>query len=369
MEIIKYISYAFTGAMGIIILFFTVKIYQNKKEQSIIDKELADLKLKALQKEFQFKNQAFEQTKNICQDIAHQISNRLISNPTWLDRFMDETGATHSGSVFGKRIRHFFYEKKLLAAEAINTIERDMNRDDLRYCFIIDSGTSMYPLFHEIAEKIKDPSKKEIWKNRVYIISNNLPGVQYLMKNGKEDPNNDNSDIAINCFLLPGKPLPAYAAITGDETVEWLKTVHDFLQKKWSCKRENYRILGFTTGNYIAKHRKENEVKAYYPVARGEGHVEIKRQIVNVSDEVFLLSPLMKFSFAGVDLLNKVNDSIIERNDPSARKHPNKVKYEEIEINNKLCHIFTSKRREHDMFYFFSKQLIDELKDVYGDKK
>ena len=75
-----------------------------------------------------------------------------------------------------------------------------MNRDDLRYCFIIDSGTSMYPLFHEIAEKIKDPSKKEIWKNRVYIISNNLPGVQYLMKNGKEDPNNDNSDIAINCF-------------------------------------------------------------------------------------------------------------------------------------------------------------------------
>ncbi len=46
---------------------------------------------------------------------------------------------------------------------------------------------------------------------------------------------------------------------------------------------------------------------AYYPVARGDGNSKIKCKFAEISDKIFILSPLMKFSFATLKELNDEN--------------------------------------------------------------
>src|SRR5207253_10049387 len=112
---------------------------------------------------------------------------------------------------------------------------------------------------------------------------------------------------------------------------------------------------GFVTGNYISP-RQAGSRTFYEPVARGEGHVAIKRMMVEVSSEVFLLAPLMKFSFASVDLLNRVNDFDINRVEiERAKRHPKRVKYEPVTIPaGKRCVFFTTMRSRDAIFGRFS---------------
>jgi hypothetical protein len=361
---------------GIIIIYYTKKIYEMKSRQAEVDKELAETnqklaaqKLVAFKEEVEYKKKVFKQVKDISMDIAHEISQQLIENQTWLDRFMDETGATYSGSVFGRRIRHFFYEKKSLAKTVVNEIESCFGSHDSNYCLLIDSGTTLYPIFHEIATRIKKKENIQAWKERVCIITNNLPGVQYFMKNCRDDPTNNYSEIAINCFLIPGKPLSVYGAITGKESEEWISSrIDKFLREELKWKKNNYKILGFVTGNYMAAKWKDRTIEGFYPVARGEGHVEIKRKFVKASDKIFLISPLMKFSFADVHLLNHVNEFTIKRNSPDARDFPRKVKYELIEVAPEKCVYITTSRNDLSQFHQFSRNLIRELRQLYRDK-
>lgn len=363
--------------IGGIVIIYTKKIHDIKEKQALSDKKLAEsnqalaeLKLEAFKDEIEYKKDAFQQTKNISSEIAHEISQQLINNPTWLDKFMDETGATYGGSVFGQRIRHFFYEKKVLAKRAVDEIENYFEKDDRKYCLLIDSGTSMYPLFHEISERVKDKEKKKMWQENACIITNNLLGVQYLMKNCKDDANDDYSDIALDCFLIPGKPLSVYGAVTGTESEEWVKNkIHKFLQNELKWRKRCYQIMSFVTGNYIAPHRENKRILGFYPVARGEGHVEIKTKFVEVSDIIFLLSPLMKFSFADVDLLNKVNKFVVLRGTDEAKKFPKQVKYERVDIKKDRCVFITSSRNEFNRFHRFSLDLIRTLKELYDEEK
>lgn len=353
---------------GILIILAAKKINKIKVEQAKIDRDISQKNLEIINTEYNNKIHLLEETEKLTLDISHQISQQLIDDPSWLDRFMDQTGATYSASVYGDRIGHFYYEKKAIAKNAINEVERIFELDkDTRYCLLIDSGTTLYPVFQEISKRVH--LKKEIWKEKVCIVTNNLPGIQYLIKNAKRDPRDNYSEVIVDCFLIPGKPLAVYAAITGKESVKWVRDIKAFL-KDWSNGSDNFKILCFLTGNYVTR-TKENGNTVYNPAARGEGHVEIKNEMVNVSDTIFLLSPLTKFSFANVDLLNHMNKFTIERKDlENALKFPRQVKYEEIVIpEEKDVRFFVTRRVAENMFNTFSDNLYNELTTKYGSNK
>jgi len=369
MELARILSYISTLVLiisGLLVLYATYKINEIRLRQASIEEDIVNKKLRSLEHEFDHKRALYDQTANITAQISTSISQQLINNPAWLDRFMDETGVTYRASVFGIRILHFFHEKQKIAQEAINRVEELLKiTKDTQYYLLIDSGTTMYPVFVEITRRLEQKEKKLLWQ-RVCLVTNNIPGVQYIMKNAKEDLADDYSEIAIDCLLVPGKPLSVYAAITGDETTKWLAELKELLDSRRG-DGEKIRVIGFVTGNYVTREIIDNTVH-YYPVARGEGHVEIKQRIVDNSDEVFLLSPLMKFSFAGVNLLNEVNAFDIDRNEVKARQHPKRVKYEKIVIPEKTGCTFIATRRVHGaMFEQFGNLLRYELRQLYGN--
>lgn len=358
-EMLPYIAAVGAIISGILFVMASSKINSVKLQQANIEKEIAQANLKMVHDEHENKINIFGETKKITEDISRGISKNLIDDPTWLDRFMDQTGVTYSASVYGDRIGHFYYEKQFIAEQAINEIEKYINQSKDKICLLIDSGTTMYPVFQEITKRIH--SNKDLWKKQVCIVTNNLPGIHYLMKYGKEDLSDNYSEILLDCFLIPGKPLSVYAAITGTEAEKWLKQIRLFL-KDWNDSESSIKIISFLTGNYMTRSDRNNKVR-YSPAARGEGHVEMKNEMVKVSDEVFVLSSLTKFSFATCDILNDVNGFTIQRSDKiDALKHPRQVKYVEILIpDEKPYKIFSTKRVKGNLFEHFSSALYLEL--------
>jgi hypothetical protein len=373
--------------------FGTSKINKDIAESQL---NIEKLKLEYLKEETKYKRDSLEQIEKNSSEISDKIAQKLVENPTWLDRFMDETGATYVGSIFGKRINHFHYEKKSLAKKAIDYLEDEMKNSKTKvYCLLIDSGTTMYHLFSEITKRVTEAKRAgnsdifNMWIMRVFIVTNNLPGIQYMMKHCR-DTIDEYAEVYIKCLLLPGKPLSTYGAVTGSETVDFLtkwdkenklhekQELHIRTIIKENLKATNYEIISFITGNYVVRHQYENrELKdSYCPVARGGGHIDIKNEFVKLSDKICILSPLTKFSFATCDELNTYNEfQIDEESQPvDAEKTPSKVKYREIELLNKKeykekCIFFITSREQDDMFENFSKELASELNRCYNPEK
>ena len=370
------------------------EISNNNKE--ISNKEL-EIKNKVLEfqkteldfkkKESDFKMEALEKVKTSTEDISKRITDRLIEDQTWLDRFMDETGATYGGSVFGTRINHFYYEKKALARKAIDILQEEVtNNKEMKYCILIDSGTTTYHLFCEICYRIKNnrnlAEKNCFWTDRIVIITNNLPGIQYLMKHCKKEYD-EYSDLLIKCLLLPGEPLPVYGAVTGIDTINFLEKDHikDRIKDILEVKNVNqFQIISFLPSNYMVRHPEKIDGKELYcPVARGGGeggHFDIKNKFAELSDKIYLISPLTKFSFATCEDLNRLNKlDIDEKEDPHAeRKNPDRVKYREVELITdelmKKCNfIITDRRAEKDLFWSFANELRKSLEKSYSKNK
>lgn len=360
-------------------------------ETSKINKSIAQLNLDYLKEEIKFKTDSLRTIEQNSGEISDKIAKELTRNPTWLDRFMDETGATYVGSIFGKRINHFHYEKKVLAKKAIDVLEKELKTNKVKkYCLLIDSGTTMYHLFSEMCERVKkanvekNEEELDIWTKRVFVVTNNLPGIQYFMKHCRVG-SNEYADILIKCLLLPGKPLSVYGAVTGSETTHFLRKekeeqeeyIRPIIREALGAKEGEYEIISFITGNYMARHFYENtDLKdSYCPVARGEGHVNLKIEFVKLSDKIYLISPLTKFSFATCEELNYYNKfTINELNDKvNATEFPSKVMYREIEIltekkYKEKCTFFVTTREGNDIFKNFADEIISELQKSYNVK-
>lgn len=371
---LPHIATLVTIICAIIVILATSRVNKIRTAQAEFDRDYSEKRANYLKLELDNKRKVLLETKEIANDISYLISQRLIEDPSWLDRFMDQTGITYSASVFGNRIGHFYYEKMQIAKNAVMHVDKLLAEDNQRkVCLLIDSGTTMYSVFEEIAKKVHEKNTK--WKkNKVCIVSNNIPGIQHLMKNGKNDPSDNYSEILIDCFILPGKPLSVYAAITGEESIKWLKADYPSFLKTWGKGNSNIITVCFITGNYITKSsNKDRTMNHYRPAARGEGHVEIKNQMVEISDYIFILSPLAKFSFASTSLLNKLLNFNIPRKiheelNEEALKRPREVQYEEIGISDdKNIRVFTTRRPEGNMFHQFSVELYNDLITTYGE--
>lgn len=285
----------------------------------------------------------------------------------------------YENSIYGARLDHFRPEKQILAGEVVKWIDDTyISKNKLKICLLIDSGTTTYQVFKEISKLLENEEKKKIWKERVCIVTNNLPGSQYLIINCKRDQKNQRSGTAIPCFLLPGKTLSSYAAIASGETIDWISEdengksrMRDFLEREWKCKCSDYKIISIMSTNYVAYHKGDRIYReGFWPVARGKEHFDVKKAMIRVSGEILLISPLMKFSFASVNLLNKVNQFIVSQDSPLAEDNPSKVEYEEIPIDNDKCTWFITTRnagtaKRPRIFYNFSEELVRKLTILY----
>lgn len=131
------------------------------------------------------------------------------------------------------------------------------------------------------------------------------------------------------------------------------------------------------SANYIVRHSSGDPKvgDSYCPVARRGGHFEIKTAYVELSDEIYLISPLTKFSFATCEQLNDLNEFTIDEKTQveQAKKYPQKIKYREIELidseSRKKCSFFITSREGKDLFSKFAASLKEELETSYGDTK
>lgn len=316
-------------------------------------------------------------------------------NKIWLNSSltMDEIEKIYERSVYGHRSTHFRQEKKILAKKVLDYINAYLSADpNMKYCLVIDSGTTTYHVFDQICQEMRNPGKRKIWNERIFIVTNNLAGFQYLLTKCKEDPSSERSEVAVNCLLLPGKPLQPYVAVASKETVEWMSQLKNYLSKQWEPESK-YKIISIISSSYVVPHKEKGSVKpleteqnigsklaeketkpkrtlqnqernelcttAYYPVARETWHVEIKKKFIETSDEVLLIAPLLKFSFSRVDVLNHIfsfNNNV---------KDPSVVQYTEISIPIEKCVIFTTSRNSKSRFFDFSQKLLKDLRGIY----
>ncbi len=333
--------------IGIIALYYTLIIYPYKIRQAKLENNIRE--------------KAKEHIGKITNEIANKISDALIETPDWFDRYMDEIGATFSASIFGKRFRHFYYEKKKIAEHVIGKIyklDEDENKKVKKYFLIIESGTTMFSLFPEITKLLRNIEIKKYWNEHIYIITNNIPGAQYLMKNCKENPSDDDSKMAIDCFLMPGVVDSNLAATECNNPEYSFKKLINSITNKENIKQDEYRVIGFLTGHHIIP---DDCNKKFYPVTSEIKHKEIKELIVEASHEIYLLAPLMQFSFADECVLNNTHKRL-EKN----------KKYEIVKIgDDKELVFFTSKRSGSCEFSAFSTALHTLLGEWYkkGNKQ
>lgn len=364
---------------------------EERGKAALISNEIASIALDTQKFNKEIQRDAFNalsKIENSSEEISNKIAKKLIDDPSWVEKFTDESGTSYLGSVFGDRMGHFQYEKKDLAKKVIDILEEEMlaNRE-MKYCLLIDSGTTMFSIFCEICERVlkeSNPKKGDFekfctWNNRVFIITNNLPGVQYLMKHCK-DKSDEYSDLFIKCLLLPGEPLPVYAAVTGPETSNCLqaKYIRKTIREKLEVtKDEEYKIISFIASNYMVRHPSQrNDIgDSYCPVARGGGHFELKTEFAKLSEKIYLISPLTKFSFATCEQLNYLNGFDIDEidNPKGAKYNPDKVMYREIDLSNeeykRKCTYFITDREKTDLFLGFAQKLKKELIKSYGSDK
>jgi hypothetical protein len=178
--------------------------------------------------------------------IADYVTNELISED----------------SVFEFRAKHYKREKKVLSenladllARRVDFIEHSYNK---RVQIVIDSGSTLSPLFDVIGRQASTNASH--WSRRIDIFTNNIKGVQLLLKyrditrqlteaNPSIDIlyNDRHLEIPVACFILPGKILSAYSAIADKSTIRAAQEIGQ--------RADTYTIC-ITTGNYIVIDRK-----------------------------------------------------------------------------------------------------------------
>jgi len=263
-------------------------------------------------------------------EIAKHLIGHLSDDSSWAVRALEKAKVfPYSNSLFGVREDHFRPEKAALARQFTPHLLRricQLAANDRHVFLLIDAGTTLFSFFEILAaEVVRDSYNSSDWLDRFHIATNNLPGIGQLIKSGKRDPRDRHSPLAIkHCHLLPGEPLPVYAAIVGEETE---KAIQD-LPKRFAEKHPNAEVtfIALVTGNWIRIRR--SEPRCPVVLARGDEHLRVKQELVNIASEVFIVSPLGKIF---VDTTNQEINRILGYIEGT--QDPGKRPYEEIQIS------------------------------------
>lgn len=236
------------------------------------------------------KQVSIDASPKVIKTISNEVTKQLRTEmTTFLMNF-----APQSKSLFEERVSHFREEKQFLANHFItpllNRCQEYVERGKQVH-LIIDSGTTLYPFFKKLAEaSLRAYANREKWIDNFFIETNNIHGIIMLMDSGRVNSNDRYSPLAINCDLLPGTPLPVYSALTGKKTIAALQQLRGEVG-------QDAVFIALTTGNWIRLRR--SMPSCPIPLARGIGHLEFKRALIDFSDEIYVVTPLGKV-FIGV---------------------------------------------------------------------
>ncbi|MBI5909839.1 MAG: hypothetical protein HY848_07795 [Betaproteobacteria bacterium] len=238
--------------------------------------------------------------------LADKLVASLVADTRWAADALERAKlGPYTKTLFGERSSHFREEKEHVAERFVPMLLRRCRKlieeDGKRVFLLIDAGTTLYPFFSRLGEQtVRAWEVGDLWfrDGRLVVVTNNLPGVQLLMENGRPNPGNRYSGLALDCHLLPGVPLPVYSAVTGDETEEAIMKIRS------NNSGQPIAIISLVTGNWIRIRR--TSPRCPIPLARGKGHLKAKQNFVNVADEVYVISPLGKiFASAEREVVNK----------------------------------------------------------------
>lgn len=331
--------------LGIVLVIFTSLI-----ALAILRDELIKRR-KLHEEELSFQRQKYEDDRlwvqekrgtilEISGQLSREVADILRSDVSWAADALDKAKIRPSSqTLFAERWDHFKKEKQYIAEKFTDLLIRRLKHlakdHDKKIFLLIDSGTTLYPFFEKIGKEMTTLHfQHEAWKDNLVLVTNNLPGVDSLMQHSRVYPNFRYTPLAIECKLLPGAPLPVYSAVTGKDTISFLENL-----KK---ETENPYLLALTTGNWIRIRRTEPACPV--PLARGKGHLEFKQALLDVSDEIYVISPLGKI-FVRADPTS-VNKTL---NFKDQKENPEFHEYKETQIDNskaqKVSLISTSRNR------------------------
>ena len=115
----------------------------------------------------------------------------------------------YANTLFGERSQHFQEEKEALAKRFTPYLLKRceaLTAEGRHVFLLIDAGTTLYRFFEIIGEQtVKKWHEGQRWLERVHLATNNLPGIEQLIRTGKIAPWSRYSKLAIDdCHLCPG---------------------------------------------------------------------------------------------------------------------------------------------------------------------
>jgi hypothetical protein len=346
---------------AIFIIPFVIRVYQIYVTLAVKRRELLEIEISQVELSIdqstqlgKLKTNLYQIAKDSSSDIGKFIAEELSNNASWAANALREAAILGGSiSIFGQRINHFRQEKELVAKNFFNFLNYRLNwlaknENYSKIVVILDSGTTILPLFehlaHEAVNQLSIQDDFKGWQQKVEIITNNIPGIEDLIKYGKENPNDRYSEVALKCKVLPGQPLAVYSAIVGEDTVNALEKINN----------NHVYIIGITTGNFV---RLFNGQIA--PLARGKGHCEFKAKLCEISNEVYIIATLGK-----IILSNSTKEFNNDLRYSEKMKTQDKQPYKEISIETKSTKtklVTTSRETNESIMYKFSKKVEEEI--------
>ncbi|MCI0562347.1 MAG: hypothetical protein MN733_28005 [Nitrososphaera sp.] len=331
-----------------------------KRAQLEFEKKKFDAEEDERKKLSKFREQEYKRFSEPAADIAEHLADFLIKDPHWAYRALEAAKLLpYTDTLFGERSKHFREEKQELAdrftpylLKRCETIIKNQDRD---VWLLVDAGTTLYPFFDIIGrETAKRWQQRESWLDRFHLATNNLPGIEQLIQNGRKIPDDRYSNLAIeDCRLLPGIPVPIFAAVAGDLTNEAIRNIR--AQHGGNTRKATF--IALVVGNWIRIRR--SQPRCPVPMARGIEHRDVKQTFVDNADEVYVISPLGKIF---VDYSNQeVNDALGFRVGATDQED---APYGEIKIDGaraKTVKLVTTTRPEHAILHRHSNRVEDAL--------
>jgi hypothetical protein len=251
-----------------------------------------------------------------------------------------------AGSPFWERLTHFKQEKELLADKfgdyLLARLENYCQNQDQKVLLFIDSGTTLFNFFKKLGEYaryLKQQTTRYPWVDNLSIVTNNLEGALSLMREGKI-ADEKTADVAVQCIILPGTPSSAYSATVAPSRLSQFYDIFlpvstpDVINAITSRARQSnkseisregtpIKILSLVAGNWVRI--RQSVPRIALPMAREQVQFDIKQTLIDVSDEVFLVTPLGKIfaNHSKEEVYNVLQEYI-------SKSHPGHPPYKEV---------------------------------------
>ncbi len=192
-------------------------------------------------------------------------------------------GSTWRNSQYYRRRGHFTQEKFRLARGLVKKIlpkkleEINSNHNCTQINIIIDSGSTLSPLFSFLPHM---KVNKEI-RDKIKFYTNNIAGITELHKSRYGRHKFKENDF----ILIGGNPLGEYMANTDEDPNETRKRFQEITNQ---AGHFNITIL---TSNWILGGNNFDELAL---CAKGRGHPEFKKVLLEISNFIFVAAPLGK---------------------------------------------------------------------------